>query len=167
MQYICKYSSPFGNITIASNGQEIIGLWFDNQKYFVSTLLSECKKEDLSVFKQTKEWLDCYFSGVEPAFNPPLKLMGTSFRLRVWEILRTIPYGSTITYKAIATILAKQMGIKQMSYQAVGGAVGHNPISIILPCHRVIGSDNSLTGYAAGVKIKQSLLAIEHINLMC
>jgi O-6-methylguanine DNA methyltransferase len=165
MQCICKYPSPFGDITLASNGQEIIGLWFDNQKYFASTLLSEYKKEDLSVFKQTKEWLDCYFSGYEPAFTPPLKLMGTPFRLRVWEILRTIPYGSTMTYKAIATILAKQMGIKQMSSQAVGGAVGHNPISIIVPCHRVIGLYNSLTGYAAGVKVKQSLLAIEKITL--
>ncbi|MCB6972230.1 MULTISPECIES: methylated-DNA--[protein]-cysteine S-methyltransferase [Butyricimonas] len=164
MQYTCKYLSPAGGITIASDGDSLTGLWFDGQKYFADTLSAEHEEKSLPVFVRTKEWLDCYFGGKEPGFTPDLHLDSTPFRLAVWEILREIPYGKVITYKDIAEEIARQKGVRNMSAQAVGGAVGHNPISIIIPCHRVVGCNGSLTGYAGGIAKKVHLLTLEGVD---
>ncbi|WP_148372326.1 methylated-DNA--[protein]-cysteine S-methyltransferase [Bacteroides bouchesdurhonensis] len=165
MQYIYKYQSPIGGITLAGNGDCLTGLWFDGQKYFAATLSEENEEKSLPIFEQTKEWLDCYFSGRNPDFTPLLHLEGTPFRLAVWEILRKIPYGEVITYKDIADEVARQKGVQNMSSQAVGGAVGHNPISIIIPCHRIVGCNGSLTGYAGGIAKKIGLLKLEQVNM--
>lgn len=165
MQYINYYSSPLGKITLASNGNELIGLWFEGQKYFGSTLNGEYKQKSLPVFEQTAKWLDVYFSGKNPDFTPPLFLSSTSFRNEVWKILLTIPYGKIMTYGEIAKLMAENRGVEKMSAQSVGGAVGHNPISIIVPCHRVVGTDGSLTGYAGGVDIKEKLLKFENVDM--
>jgi len=163
MTYISKYQSPIGTITLSSDGKGLTGLWFDGQKYYGSTISDETKYDsDLDIFGETKRWLDIYFSGSEPDFCPRLSLKGSDFRESVWRILRTIPCGATMTYGEIAKKIAKEKGIKSMSAQAVGGAVGQNPISIIVPCHRVIGSDGSMTGYAGGIERKKWLL--EHEN---
>lgn len=167
MYSICHYNSPLGGITLASDEEGLTGLWFDGQKYFGSGILkddpmpekAETKKPP--VLEQTVKWLDLYFSGQEPDFTPPLHLIGSEFRLAVWKILLEIPYGQTTTYNELAGRIAEQRGIKSMSAQAVGGAVGHNPISIIVPCHRVLGTDGSLTGYAGGIDKKISLLTLE------
>lgn len=164
MQYITHYQSPLGGITISSDGTSLTGLWFDGQKYFASTLGADYKEKDLPVFTEAKRWLDIYFSGKEPDFTPPLALNGSAFRMAVWQILQSIPYGQTITYGDIARQLAAQQGKTKMSAQAVGGAVGHNPISIIVPCHRVVGAGGSLTGYAGGIDKKVQLLELEGIN---
>jgi methylated-DNA-[protein]-cysteine S-methyltransferase len=160
-QYTDRYHSPLGVITIASNGEALTGLWFDGQKYFGDTLSAENKEQDLPVFKKTRQWLDIYFRGENPDFTPPLSLHASPFRLAVWEILQSISYGHVMTYGDIANAIAKQMRLKKMSAQAVGGAVGHNPVSIIIPCHRVVGSNGSLTGYAGGIDKKVKLLALE------
>lgn len=165
MQYINYYSSPLGKITLASNGNELIGLWFEGQKYFGSTLNGEYKQKSLPVFEQTAKWLDIYFSGKNPDFTPPLFLSSTSFRNEVWKILLTIPYGKIMTYGEIAKLMAENRGVEKMSAQSVGGTVGHNPISIIVPCHRVVGTDGSLTGYAGGVDIKEKLLKFENVDM--
>lgn len=159
--YTCSYSSPLGKITLASDGATLIGLWFDGQKYFGATLPRDHTEKTLPVFDQTARWLDIYFRGQEPDFTPPLTLSGTPFRRTVAEILLTVPYGKTITYGEIAARIARQQGVKTMSAQAVGGAVGHNPISIIVPCHRVVAGDGSLTGYAGGIQRKRRLLELE------
>lgn len=167
MYSICHYNSPLGGITLASDEEGLTGLWFDGQKYFGSGILkddpmpekAETKKPP--VLEQTVKWLDLYFSGQKPDFTPPLHLIGSEFRLAVWKILLEIPYGQTTTYNELAGRIAEQRGIKSMSAQAVGGAVGHNPISIIVPCHRVLGTDGSLTGYAGGIDKKISLLTLE------
>ena len=159
------YKSPIGNITMASYGKSLCGLWFDGQKYFASTVKGETEDKTLPVFEQTKKWLDIYFSGNEPDFTPKLSLNGSEFRKAVWDILMTIPYGSVMTYGEIAKILAKQRGVAKMSAQAVGGAVGHNPISIIVPCHRVVGTNGNLTGYAGGIDKKISLFKIEKTDM--
>ena len=161
MNYIHHYTSPLGRITLAGNGEALTGLWFDGQKYFPHKLISESTEAELPIFTQTIKWLDKYFSGIEPSFTPPISLQTTTFRKVVYEILLTIPYGQTTTYGEIANILAKQKSIQRISAQAVGGAVGHNPISIIIPCHRVIGADGSLTGYAGGLGKKIALLKLE------
>lgn len=166
MQYTYGYESPLGKITMASDGIKLTGLWFDGQKYFASTLEPEHEERRLPVFVQTKQWLDCYFQRRNPGFTPPLGLSGSSFRLSVWDILLKIPYGKVMTYKEIAEILAEERKTKTMSAQAVGGAVGHNPVSIIVPCHRVVGSDGSLTGYAGGIDKKYSLLALEKADVI-
>ena len=158
---IYKYTSPIGSITMASNGAALTGLWFDGQKYFAQTLSGGYEEKLLPVFEDTIKWLDIYFSGAVPDFTPVMSVHSTPFRKAVWDILLTIPYGQTMTYGEIAEILAQQTGKKKMSAQAVGGAVGHNPVSIIIPCHRVVGADGSLTGYAGGLKRKQFLLDIE------
>lgn len=165
MQYTAIYQSPIGRITMASDGQNLSGLWFDGQKYFADTLSTEHEFKDLPVFEQTKRWLDLYFQGNVPDFTPSLYLKSSPFRLAVWDILKQIPYGKIITYGEIADLIAKKQGVKTMSAQAVGGAVGHNPISIIIPCHRVIGSNGSLTGYAGGLDKKISLLTIEKVDV--
>ena len=161
MEYTHHYNSPLGGITMASNGEALSGLWFDGQKYYADILDPEHEEKPLPVFDETDRWLDIYFKGSDPGFTPPLHMTGTPFRMAVWKILLTIPYGKTMTYGEIAEQIARQRGISRMSAQAVGGAVGHNPISIIVPCHRVIGTDGSLTGYAGGIEIKRKLLACE------
>lgn len=165
MDYIQRYVSPLGNITIASDGNALIGLWFENQKYYKDTLSKNHQETSLPIFDITNKWLDIYFSGQIPDFTPQLLLRTTPFRKEVANIMLNIPYGKTTTYKEIASIIAKTKGLEQMSSQAVGGAVGHNPISLIIPCHRVIGSNGNLTGYAGGLDIKAKLLELEKINI--
>ncbi len=164
MQYINHYQSPIGGITMASNGDALTGLWFDGQKYFAAGLQQNAITKNLLIFTETKRWLDIYFSGTMPHFTPPFHLEGTPFRMAVWQTLQKIPYGSTITYGDIAKLLAAQKSNAKISSQAVGGAVGHNPISIIIPCHRVIGANGNLTGYAGGIDKKIKLLQLEGIN---
>ena len=162
MDFISHYLSPLGGITLASDGQALVGLWFDGQKFFADALdkdHSEC--DDLPVFWETKLWLDCFFSGQAPDFTPPVRMRTTPFRRRVWEIMLTIPFGQTMTYAHIAEIIARERNIRSMSAQAVGGAVAHNSISLIIPCHRVVATDGSLTGYAGGIDRKQWLLRME------
>lgn len=165
MEYTHHYRSPLGGITLASDGEALTGLWFDGQKYFLSTLCKEHEEKELPVFEQVSQWLNLYFSGKEPCFTPLLNPKGTAFRKAVWDILLSIPYGQTLTYGEIADKIAKQRGLAQMSAQAVGGAVGHNPISIIIPCHRVVGTNGSLTGYAGGIERKVQLLTLEKADL--
>ena len=165
MDYIHHYESPLGGITLASDGESLIGLWFDEQKYYADVLDAQHEEQDLAIFAQTDRWLDIYFSGQKPDFTPALRMKTTAFRKAVWEILLTIPYGQTMTYGEISDRIAKQMGIARMSAQAVGGAVGHNAISLIIPCHRVVGSDGSLTGYAGGISKKVQLLQLEKANM--
>ena len=165
MQYICPYHSPLGRITLASNGRQLTGLWFEGQKYFAATLPPNCEEKDLPIFDQTRQWLNCYFCGEEPAFMPALALYASPFRLAVWEALRRIPYGTTVTYGEIARRIAFRAGSATASARAVGGAVGHNPISILVPCHRVIGSNGNLTGYAGGIERKIALLTLEGVKL--
>ena len=161
MIYIHHYTSPIGSITIASNGEALTGLWFDEQKHFPHNLISESIEAELPIFTQTIKWLDTYFGCEVPDFTPQISLQTTPFRKAVYEILLSIPYGQTMTYGEIANIIAERKGIERMSAQAVGGAVGHNPVSIIIPCHRVVGVDGSLTGYAGGLDRKVELLKLE------
>ena len=165
MEYTQHYDSPLGGITFASDGESLTGLWFDGQKYFADTLAERHEAKGLPVFDQAREWLDIYFGGKVPDFTPPLLMKATAFRKAVWEILLTIPFGHTMTYGAIAEKMAKQQGLPHMSAQAVGGAVGHNAISIIIPCHRVVGANGSLTGYAGGIDKKIRLLTLEQANI--
>ena len=150
---------------MASDGNALIGLWFDEQKYFADTLGKEYEEKELPIFEQTKEWLDVYFAGKAPDFTPPLRMKTTEFRRAVWEIMLTIPFGKTMTYGEIAEKIAKQKGLSHMSAQAVGGAVGHNSISLIIPCHRVVGTNGSLTGYAGGIDKKVQLLTMEKADM--
>ena len=161
MIYTYHYTSPLGIITFASNEESLTGLWFDGQKYFPHKLISESIESELPIFTRTCNWLDIYFSGNIPDFTPSIYLNTTPFRKAVYDILLTIPYGQTMTYGEIANIIAEQNGMERMSAQAVGGAVGHNPVSIIIPCHRVVGADGSLTGYAGGLDRKIELLKLE------
>lgn len=165
MQYINSYQSPLGQITMASDGEALTGLWFHGQKYFGYSMPAENREQSLPIFEQAKHWLDVYFRGEVPGFMPPLSLHGGAFRLAVWEILIGIPYGQTMTYGEIADRIARQRGLERMSAQAIGGAVGHNPVSIIVPCHRVVGGNGSLTGYAGGIDKKVGLLTIEKVNM--
>ena len=162
MQYISHYDSLLGEIIITSNGEELTGLWFDGQKYSDIYLEKNHIEKELPIFIDVKQWLDIYFSGNEPDFKLPIKFDGTNFQKEVWEILCSIPYGQTVTYGDIAKELAKRRGITRMSAQAVGGAVGRNKISIIIPCHRVVGTNGSLTGYAGGITRKIELLKLEN-----
>ena len=164
MQYTAHYASPFGPITLASDGTSLVGLWFDGQKYFAATLEDNHKQKSLPVFEEARRWLDLYFSGKEPSFLPPLAPKATPFRKKVWDILLSIPYGQTMTYGEIAKAIAREQS-SRMSAQAVGGAVGHNPISIIVPCHRVVGTNGSLTGYADGIDKKVQLLTLEGVDM--
>lgn len=165
MAYMHHYASPLGGITLAGDGAALTGLWFDRQKYFPDTLCKESEEKDLPVFEQARRWLDLYFHGQTPGPPPPLKPKGTAFQKSVWEVLLTIPYGQTTTYGEIARRIAAQRGLAHMSAQAVGGAVGHNPISILIPCHRVVGTNGSLTGYAGGIERKARLLRLESADL--
>ena len=164
-QYVSYYESPLGLITLAASKEALIGLWFDKQKHFGATLKATPKLQERPVFKQAKEWLDCYFSGQPPEFTPPLTMLGSDFRRLVWTILLSIPYGCTTTYGEIAKAAAEKLNRPHMSAQAVGDAVGRNPISLIIPCHRVIGAKGDLTGYAGGLARKQWLLEHEGLNL--
>lgn len=161
MQYISHYSSPLGEMLLAADKAGLTGLWFEGQKYFARSLEQEYLEQEIPVLTQAKEWLDLYFSGKRPDFEVPLHLTGTDFQNEVWEILRAVPYGQTTTYGEIAKTLAARRGLAHMSAQAVGGAVGHNPISVMVPCHRVVGADGSLTGYAGGIDKKEALLRLE------
>ncbi len=167
MFYSTGYTSPLGAITLASDGENLVGLWMDGQKYFAATLKGPVtEKADLPVFAAVKKWLDAYFAGKKPAIAAlPLAPIGGEFRKAVWNILCEIPYGQCATYGEIAKKAAVRLGRKSMSSQAVGGAVGHNPISIIIPCHRVVGAGGSLTGYAGGIGKKVKLLELEGVDM--
>ena len=162
MDFIYRYDSPLGLITMACDGNALTGLWFNGQKHFGESLSADHTERFLPVFDETCRWLDLYFSGSIPDFTPPLNLRGTAFRRAVWEILLTIPYGRTTTYGRIAESIAAQKETGRLSAQAVGNAVGHNPVSLIVPCHRVVGTDGSLTGYAGGTDRKRRLLEMEY-----
>ena len=165
MVYTCKYKSSIGDILLATDEIGLIGLWFEGQKYFANTLPDEHIPQETEILTETIKWLDMYFSGEEPNFTPPLHPSGSSFRQAVWQILLQIPYGQTITYGEIARKIAETKNTSRMSAQAVGGAVGHNEISIIIPCHRVVGTNGSLTGYAGGMEKKVALLKLEHTDM--
>lgn len=167
MQYTGKYISPLGSILLAADEIGLTGLWFMGQKYFARNLEPHYMEKETPVLAQTKQWLDIYFSGREPEFQVQLHVTGTEFQLKVWKFLSAIPYGQTITYGAIARQIAVTEGVERVSAQAVGGAVGHNPVSIIIPCHRVVGSDGSLTGYAGGLGKKAALLKLERGSYSC
>ena len=158
--FMTKYESPVGNLTLVSNGRQLTGLFVDGQRYFPDVSKMETKK-DLAVFDATIHWLDAYFEGKSPCGETiPLKPEGTAFRMAVWKLLMAIPYGETTTYGELARKLNETAGMKTCA-RAVGNAVGHNPISIIIPCHRVVGADGGLTGYAGGLDVKQKLLKLE------
>lgn len=166
--YKTEYKSPLGNITVCCNEQEnIVGLWFENQKHFANNINDKItENNNLKIFIKTKNWLDKYFAGNKPNIKEiPIEFIGTKFQKSVWKILYKIPYGKVITYGDIAKQIAKKKGIPKMSAQAIGGAVGHNPISVIVPCHRVIGKNGNLTGYAAGIDKKKKLLQIEKVDI--
>ena len=165
MQYISHYQSPIGNILLAADNIGLTGLWFEGQKYFALSLDKDHEEKELPLFVEVKHWLDIYFSGKKPDFTVPLHFTGTAFQKEVWHILCSIPYGQTMTYAEIAKQLAAKRGLPRMSAQAVGGAVGHNEISIIVPCHRVVGTNGSLTGYAGGIDKKVKLLSLEKIDM--
>jgi methylated-DNA-[protein]-cysteine S-methyltransferase len=167
MFYSTSYASPLGAITLVSDGKNLVGLWIAGQKYFAATIQGVIEeKPELPIFAKTKEWLDAYFVGKNPAISElSLAPVGSEFRKAVWDILCEIPYGKCTTYGEIAKKMADQMGKKNMSSQAVGGAVGHNPVSIIIPCHRVVGSNGSLTGYAGGIDKKVKLLEHEGADM--
>ena len=162
MTYTMHYDSPLGKILLAADEEGMTGVWFEAQKYFAAKLPPENEEGTMPVLGDACRWLDVYFSGREPDFTPKLHLIGSDFRQAVWALLLQIPYGQTTTYGEIAAQLAKKRGLPRMSAQAVGGAVGHNPISIMIPCHRVMGADGSLTGYAAGMEVKKMLLELEN-----
>lgn len=160
MGYCTKYESPLGMITLSSDGENLTGLWFDGQKYYMGKYKNLEEKDDLDIFDITKKWLDEYFAGNSPSVKEvPLKPEGTDFQKKVWQELLKIPYGEVTTYGTIAETLHIKSG------QAIGSAVGRNPISILIPCHRVISKNGSLTGYAGGVVKKVSLLELEHVNM--
>lgn len=167
MFYSTHYSSPLGSIMLASDGDNLIGLWIEGQKYFADTVAEEItEKLDLPVFIATQNWLDEYFAGQKPSISDlPLAPKGGEFRRAVWDILCEIPYGECFSYGEIAKIVAARMNKVSMSSQAVGGAVGHNPISIIIPCHRVVGANGNLTGYAGGLSKKIKLLEHEGVDM--
>lgn len=167
MIYTSHYMSPLGDILIASKDNKLIGLWIEGQKYFLSSIDEKIQEKPTDeILVKTRNWLDRYFDGKKPNLKElELNPIGSDFRQAVWKILCKIPYGTVITYNDIAKEIAKQMNIKKMSAQAVGGAVGHNPISIIIPCHRVVGSNDSLTGYAGGIDKKIWLLNHENVNM--
>ena len=158
-EYAWRYASPLGGITLVGDGEALSGLWFDGQRERTA-----CPPEAwLPVFAETVRWLDIYFGGRDPGFTPPLRMRTTPFRKAVWEIMLRIPYGRTMAYGEIAAALVRERGGGRMSAQAVGGAVGHNAIALVIPCHRVIGADGSLTGYGGGLWRKQALLKLESV----
>ena len=165
MTYTQTYSSPLGELLLSADDTGLSGLWFVGQRYFARTLPPGAVPGETPVLTASKRWLDCYFSGKRPDFLPPLHLIGTDFQQAVWNLLLEIPYGQIVTYGALARALAQQLGKPAMSAQAVGAAVGRNPVSVIVPCHRVVGADGNLTGYAGGVERKLQLLQLEGADL--
>ena len=165
MTYTQTYSSPLGEVLLSADDMGLSGLWFVGQRYFARTLPSGAASGETPVLTASKRWLDCYFSGKRPDFLPPLHLIGTDFQQAVWNLLLEIPYGQTVTYGALARTLAQQLGKPAMSAQAVGAAVGRNPVSVIVPCPRVVGAGGNLTGYAGGVERKLQLLQLEGADL--
>lgn len=161
MQYTSRYQSPLGSILLAADETGLTGLWFMGQKYFAASLDPENQERKIPVLAKAGHWLDIYFSGKEPEFQVPLHITGTKFQQKVWKLLCGIPYGETVTYGELARLIAAQDKTGRISAQAVGGAVGRNPVCVMVPCHRVIGSDGSLTGYAGGVERKAALLRME------
>lgn len=168
MDYTIEHNSPEGRIVIASDGSHITGLWFAGQKYFGANLLKPALDgSGLPVLNDATKWLDSYWQGARPSPAAlPLRPRGTDFQRKVWRLLLDIPYGSCITYGELAKRYAAQQGLVSMSAQAIGNAVGRNPISIIIPCHRVIGANGNLTGYAGGIPRKSALLRMEGVNLL-
>ncbi len=164
MEYITYLDSPVGTLLLSSDGENLTGLWISGQKYYGATLQAETvRRDDLPVFAAAKSWLNRYFAGEKTEISElPLAPAGSPFRQRVWKLMCQIPYGEVTTYGEIARKIAAETGKQSMSAQAVGGAVGHNPITIIMPCHRVIGTGGNLTGYAGGIDIKEKLLKLEH-----
>lgn len=162
MQYTNYYHSPIGDITLSADEAGLTGLWFDGQKYCGLYIHDDHEDREHHIFDLAKEWLDIYFFGHQPDFDIPLHFTGTDFQNEVWGILCNIAYGETVTYGEIAEILAARHGTGRMSAQAVGGAVGHNKIAVIVPCHRVVGANGSLTGYAGGIDKKIKLLKLEN-----
>jgi len=166
MHYLSHYESPLGAMTMASDGERLTGLWFDGQKYDRSTIDGNAGlKPHLPIFTQTAQWLDAYFEGAAPGFPPPIRVESSDFKKTVTAIMLSIPFGATSTYARIAAEVARRTGRKQMSAQAVGGAVGRNPIVLIVPCHRVVATNGSLRGYAGGVNRKEWLLEMEGVNV--
>lgn len=165
MTNIMHYRSPLGEILLAADESGLTGLWFEEQKYFAQNLPLEVTEQKTPVLEKARQWLDIYFNGKEPDFAPPLNPVGSDFRLAVWDALLHIPYGKTTTYGDIAKKLSDERGFSKMSAQAVGNAVGHNNISIIIPCHRVVGASGSLTGYAGGIDRKIELLKLERADM--
>lgn len=165
MQYTTMYQSPIGEIFLTADKIGLTGLWFDTEKFYTDSFEKGYEKKEVPIFGAAKKWLDIYFSGQKPEFVPKMHISGSSFQLSVWKLLRQIPYGETTTYGELAKMVAKERGISRMSAQAIGGAVGHNRISIIIPCHRVIGSNGNLTGYAGGLDKKKKLLLLEGVDI--
>ena len=165
MMFTAHYQSPLGEILLAADEVGLTGLWFDRAKYYAAGLAPQSTERETPPLTEAKRWLDVYFSGKIPDFMPPLHPIGSDFRQEVWALLLQIPYGHTVTYGELARQLAEKQGRPRMSAQAVGGAVGHNKISIIIPCHRVVGTGGSLTGYAGGIDRKVKLLALEQTDM--
>ena len=165
MTFTQRYNSPMGGILLAADEIGLTGVWFDGQKYFARGLPKERTDRNTPVLSAAKCWLDVYFTGREPDFMPPLNPIGSEFQRAVWELLLQIPYGQTTTYGALAQELAKRQELAHMSAQAVGGAVGRNKISILIPCHRVIAADGTLGGYSSGVERKRFLLRLEGLSI--
>lgn len=165
MTYTQQYTSPLGGILLAADDIGLTGLWFEGQKFFADDLPDERIGRETPILIDAMRWLDVYFTGNEPGFMPPLHPVGSAFRQKVWKLLLQIPYGQTVTYGELARQLAEKQGAEHMSAQAVGGAVGHNPISLIIPCHRVVGAGGSLTDYAGGIDKKIMLLELEHADM--
>ena len=163
--FITHYASPLGRLLLAADEEGLTGLWLEGQKHFAAGLPQQREEQRTPALEEACRWLDTYFTGREPDFTPPLHPIGSAFRQGVWDILLQIPYGQTATYGEIARRLAAKQGCPRMSAQAVGGAVGHNEISIIIPCHRVVGTNGSLTGYAGGIDKKVKLLELEHTDM--
>lgn len=161
MDYVAKYCSPLGMLGMVSDGESLKGLNFFSQSDSEETVLTGEHRDELPIFAEVRRWLDIYFKGGEPDFMPRIGLSGSKFQLEVWEALRRIPYGQVVTYGEIAEEIAEKRGIAKMSAQAVGGAVGRNPVGILVPCHRVIGKDGNLTGFGGGIRWKVGLLKIE------
>lgn len=166
MQYTSRYQSPMGKILLAADETGLTGLWFEGQKYYALHLDREHTEREVPLFAAARQWLDIYFAGKEPGFSVPVHLIGTEFQKTVWKVLCSIPYGRTMTYGEIAAYIAAESGQARLSARAVGGAVGHNPVSIIVPCHRVVGADGSLTGYAGGIDRKEKLLRMEKQGML-
>lgn len=161
MDYTAHLSSPLGELLLASDGEALTGLWFVGQRYDARGLSDKHVEQPVPVFAETAAWLSDYFAGRVPEGGPLLRPRGSVFQQEVWALLREIPYGQTVTYGDLAKKLAQRRGVARFSARAVGGAVACNPVSLLIPCHRVVGAGGALTGYAGGLARKEALLALE------